>query len=171
MAKAKTVKEEVTVGTKDLVLADKLEPAILFGDDHETLETLLQKIKTEVSTIVPDISTAKGRKAITANVSRITKSKTTLDKAGKDHVAVQKELLKTISVLLSEIPDGYEKYKKELITISKKISIRPEKVDHYETWINDVYGNKVLSSSRRCDKINDLAEATNGELTLKNVTI
>ena len=96
MAKAKAVKEEVVeVGTTDLVLIDKLEPAVLFGNEHETLESLLHKIKTEVSSIVPDITTAKGRKAITANVSRITKSKTTLDKAGKDYNAAQKELLKT----------------------------------------------------------------------------
>ena len=95
MAKAKAVKEEVIeVGTTDLVLVDKLEPAVLFGNEHETLDEMLQKIKKEVSSIVPDVSTAKGRKAITANVSRITKSKTTLDKVGKDYNAAQKELLK-----------------------------------------------------------------------------
>ncbi|MBW1848839.1 MAG: hypothetical protein JRJ27_17245 [Deltaproteobacteria bacterium] len=92
MEKAATEKE---VSSTDLVLADKLEPAVLFGNEHKTLEDLLSKIKKEVSTIVPDVTTAKGRKAITANVSRITKSKTTLDKAGKDYNAAQKELLKT----------------------------------------------------------------------------
>lgn len=93
MAKAKTVEKEIP--KTDLVIATEIQPAILFGEDHQTLEDLLQSIKKEVSTIVPDITTAKGRKEITVNVSRITKSKTLLDKVGKDYNAAQKELLKT----------------------------------------------------------------------------
>ena len=91
MAKEKVEKE---IPKTDLVVATEIQPAILFGDEHETLDGLLEKIKKEVSTIVPDITTAKGRKAITANVSRITKSKTLLDKVGKEYNAAQKELLK-----------------------------------------------------------------------------
>ena len=94
MAKAKVVKEEVTVGATDLVVAENLNPAILFSDENNTLEDLLQAIEKEVSCIVPDISSAKGRKAITANVSRVTKSKTTLETLGKNHVAAEKERLK-----------------------------------------------------------------------------
>lgn len=93
MAKAKPAEKETP--KTDLVVATEIQPAILFGEDHQSLEDLLQSIKNEVSTIVPDITTAKGRKAITANVSRITKSKTLLDKVGKDYNAAQKELLKT----------------------------------------------------------------------------
>ena len=96
MAKAAT-KEKVIPKT-DLVVATEIQPAILFGEDHQTLEDLLQNIKKEVSTIVPDITTTKGRKEITANVSRITKSKTLLDKVGKEYNAVQKELLKTVLI-------------------------------------------------------------------------
>lgn len=94
MAKAKVVKEEVIVGATDLVVAENLNPAILFSDENNTLEDLLQAIEKEVSTIVPDVSTAKGRKAITVNVSRVTKSKTTLETLGKNHVAAEKERLK-----------------------------------------------------------------------------
>jgi len=79
----------------DLVIATEIQPAVLFGNNHETLEGLLQKIKKEVSSIVPDVKTAKGRKEITANVSRVTKSKTLLDKVGKEYNAAQKELLKS----------------------------------------------------------------------------
>lgn len=92
---AKAAKAEKETPKTDLVIATEIQPAILFGEDHQTLEDLLQNIKKEVSTIVPDITTAKGRKEITANVSRITKSKTLLDKVGKEYNAVQKELLKT----------------------------------------------------------------------------
>jgi len=112
MAKAKTTTQEIP--KTDLVLADKLEPAVLFGNEHETLENLLEKIKTEVSSIVPDVSTAKGRKAITANVSRVTKSKTALEKAGKDHVAAQKELLKTFDARRKHAKDFLEELQKEV---------------------------------------------------------
>lgn len=91
---AKATKEEIQVGTTDLVIAENLNPAILFSDENDTLENLLQAIEKEVSSIVPDILTAKGRKAITANVSRVTKSKTTLEAMGKNHVAAEKEKLK-----------------------------------------------------------------------------
>jgi len=92
MAKQATAEKEVP--KTDLVIATDIQPAVLFGEDHKSLEDLLKKIENEVSTIVPDVSSAKGRKAITANVSRITKSKTLLDKVGKEYNAAQKELLK-----------------------------------------------------------------------------
>lgn len=92
MAKAKAAEKETP--KTDLVIATELQPAVLFGNERETLENLLLKIKTEVSSIVPDVTTAKGRKEITANVSRVTKSKTLLDKVGKEYNAAQKELLK-----------------------------------------------------------------------------
>jgi len=97
MAKAAKIEKDIKQETPktDLIIATEIQPAILFGEDHQTLEDLLESIKKEVSTIVPDITTAKGRKAITANVSRITKSKTLLDKVGKEYNAAQKELLKT----------------------------------------------------------------------------
>lgn len=85
----------MTTQKTELVLATEIKPAVLFGNEHGTLEDLLNAIKKEVSSIAPDVTTAKGRKEITANVSRITKSKTTLDKVGKDYNAAQKELLKS----------------------------------------------------------------------------
>ena len=112
MAKAKTVEQEIP--KTDLVIADQIQPAVLFGGEHETLETLLQKIKTEVSSIVPDVSTAKGRKAITANVSRVTKSKTLLDKVGKEYNAAQKELLKAFDARRKHAFDFLEELQKEV---------------------------------------------------------
>ena len=95
MAKAKIEKEIEVVGeTTELVTAEEINPAVLFGEDRSSLDILLEKIKVNVLSIVPDVSTAKGRKAITANVSRVTKSKTTLEKIGKDYNATEKERLK-----------------------------------------------------------------------------
>jgi len=95
MAKAKIEKEIEVVGeTTELVTVEEINPAVLFGEDRASLDILLEKIKVNVLSIIPDVSTAKGRKAITANVSRVTKSKTTLEKIGKDYNATEKERLK-----------------------------------------------------------------------------
>ena len=112
MAKAKATEQEIP--KTDLVLATDIQPAVLFGNEHETLENLLQKIKVEVSSIVPDVSTAKGRKAITANVSRVTKSKTLLDKVGKEYNAAQKELLKAFDSRRKHAFDFLEDLQKEV---------------------------------------------------------
>jgi len=112
MAKAKTAEKETP--KTDLVIATEIKPAVLFGDEHKTLEDLLQNIKKEVSSIVPDVSTAKGRKEITANVSRVTKSKTLLDKVGKEYNAAQKELLKAFDSRRKHAFDFLEDLQKEI---------------------------------------------------------
>ena len=112
MAKAKKAEKEIP--KTDLVVATEIQPAVLFGDEHETLENLLEKIKKEVSTIVPDVTTAKGRKEITANVSRVTKSKTLLDKVGKEYNAAQKELLKAFDSRRKHAFDFLEALQKEV---------------------------------------------------------
>ena len=112
MAKAKAAEKEIP--KTDLVVATEIQPAVLFGNEHETLENLLLKIKKEVSTIVPDVTTAKGRKEITANVSRVTKSKTLLDKVGKEYNAAQKELLKAFDSRRKHAFDFLEALQKEV---------------------------------------------------------
>ena len=92
MAKAATVTK--VKESKDLILPEEINPVTLFGKDNESLQPILERVKKEILSIVPDVSTAKGRKAITANVSRVTSTKTALDKLGKEHVAAQKEELK-----------------------------------------------------------------------------
>jgi len=112
MAKAAKVEKEIP--KTDLVLVTEIQPAVLFGENHTTLEDLLLKIKKEVSSIVPDITTGKGRKAITANVSRITKSKTLLDKVGKEYNAAQKELLKSFDARRKHAFDFLDDLQKEV---------------------------------------------------------
>lgn len=92
MAKAATVTKEKE--STDLILPEEINPVTLFGKDNKSLQPILDRVKKEILSIVPDVSTAKGRKAITANVSRVTSTKTALDKIGKDHNAAQKAELK-----------------------------------------------------------------------------
>ena len=64
--------------------------------DGESLEPLLNKLKEDVSTLVPDVDTAKGRKEIASIAAKISKSKVYLDGLGKDMVSDMKNKCKVI---------------------------------------------------------------------------
>ncbi|MDE1907630.1 MAG: hypothetical protein KGH75_14385, partial [Rhodospirillales bacterium] len=55
------------------------------------LDELLAKIRQETATIVPDVSTAGGRKEIASLAYKVARSKTTIDEAGKSLVAEWKK--------------------------------------------------------------------------------
>ena len=76
-----------------LVLADVT--AIQVYTDGGMFEIIAQ-IREEVSGLVPDLSTAKGRKAIASMAAKVARSKTRLDALGKDltaDIAAQKALI------------------------------------------------------------------------------
>lgn len=148
MTKEKVEKEATKT---DLILATSIEPAVLFGSESKTLDVLLERIEKEVMSIVPDISTAKGRKAITANVSRVTKSKTTLEKMGKDYNAAEKEKLKAFDAqrkhAFTFLEDLQQRARKELTEwedkekdrISKSVKLIDALVNAgviSENWVN-----------------------------------
>jgi len=62
-----------------------LEPASIFVKGG--LDEILERIEEEARSVLPDVETAKGRKAIISNAARVARSKTYLDGLGKDLVA------------------------------------------------------------------------------------
>lgn len=58
-------------------------PAIVF-QSPEQLESLLGQIRNLVNTFEPDLTTSKGREAIKSLAYKVTRTKTTLDNAGKE---------------------------------------------------------------------------------------
>lgn len=68
--------------SKELIVVDSLNPIELFAGDG--MEPLLTRIETEVRSYSLDISTAAGREEVVSVAYKITRSKTTLDKMGKD---------------------------------------------------------------------------------------
>ena len=168
MAKAATAKKEdpkTEVPKTDLVLSTEIQPAILFGEDHTSLEDLLEKIKNEVSSIVPDIETAKGRKAITANVSRITKSKTLLDKVGKEYNAAQKELLKTFDArrkhAFTYLEDLQKEVRKPLTEWENKEKERIAKCEGVITAFIKASEDSDNWMNYSADELNDLLKTVN----------
>ena len=72
----------------------QLQPAELFAPGG--MNGLLERLEAEARCIAPDISTAKGRKAIASTAARIARSKTYLDGLGKDFNAKLKEQTKAV---------------------------------------------------------------------------
>lgn len=79
----------------DLVVIEKNNAMAVFtNNDH--LDPLIEAIEKEARSLVPDVTTKKGRDAIASMAHKVARSKTYIDNAGKDLVAELKALPKQI---------------------------------------------------------------------------
>lgn len=79
----------------DLVVIEKTNALTVFTS-QEQLDPLIEAIEKEARSLVPDLSTKKGRDAIASMAHKVARSKTYIDNAGKDLVAELKALPKQI---------------------------------------------------------------------------
>ena len=83
---------------QDLITIDPesmgLKPHDLFQSGGT--EDLISRIEEEARSVLPDVSTPKGRKAVASNASKVARSKTYLDGLGKELVASLKQQSKLI---------------------------------------------------------------------------
>lgn len=81
--------------TTELVVIDPKNKNELFTTPNGLVETL-QNVKSNITLVAPDTSTAKGREQIRSLAFRVTKSKTYIEKIGKEISAELKELPKIV---------------------------------------------------------------------------
>jgi len=81
--------------SNELVVIQKQDLMTVFTVT-EQLDPILEKIAKEARSVVPDVSTAKGRDAIKSMAYKVAKSRTYLDGLGKDLVTEMKELPKRV---------------------------------------------------------------------------
>lgn len=79
----------------DLVVIEKKNAMAVFTNNDQ-LDPLIEAIEKEARSLVPDVTTKKGRDAIASMAHKIARSKTYIDNAGKDLVAELKALPKQI---------------------------------------------------------------------------
>lgn len=79
----------------DLVVIEKSNAMAVFTS-NEQLDPIIEAIEKEARSLVPDVSTKKGRDAIASMAHKVARSKTYIDNAGKDLVAELKALPKQI---------------------------------------------------------------------------
>ncbi len=90
--------------SKELAIIENLE-LVPFFTKGDSVDEILDKIATEARAHVPDVSTAKGRKAITANITEVTKSKTYLEENRKKLADEYKAIPKAIDANGKKVKD------------------------------------------------------------------
>lgn len=99
--------------TTELAVIPKESALQVFSADNG-LEPFMAKIRAEIDSFVPDVTTKKGRDAIASIAFKVAKSKTYLDGVGKDLVAELKELPKRIDASRKEMRDTLDAWKEEV---------------------------------------------------------
>ncbi|MDU4796520.1 MAG: hypothetical protein E6X94_17655 [Klebsiella michiganensis] len=79
----------------ELVVIEK-KNAMAVSTNNDQLDPLIELIEKEARSLVPDVTTKKGRDAIASMAHKVARSKTYIDNAGKDLVAELKALPKQI---------------------------------------------------------------------------
>ena len=78
------------------------------------LNELLEKIRAEVATIVPDVSTVAGRKDVASTAYKVARSKTAIDDAGKELVAEWKAKSAEVDASRKKARDYLDKLRDEV---------------------------------------------------------
>ena len=90
------------------------ENALTLFTDGTGLESLLTDIRKQASSLVPDLTTAKGRKEIASVAYAVAQTKTYLDGIGKALTDEYKEIPKKIDATRKQIRDELDKLKDEV---------------------------------------------------------
>lgn len=99
--------------TQELIVIEK-ENALTVFTTTKGLDPIIEKIRKEVSSLVPDISTKKGREAIASAAAKVARSKTYLDGVGKELVDRLKEQPKLIDAERKRVRDILDALKDEI---------------------------------------------------------
>lgn len=95
--------------TNELIKPEGLNPVAIFSG--EGLDPILAKIHHEAKSLVPDLTTAKGRKEIASMANKVARSKTLLDGLGKDLVAGRKAEIKKVDEERKRMRDNLDALK------------------------------------------------------------
>lgn len=97
----------------DLITIPKESALTVFSADCG-LDPYLAKVREEIDSFVPDVTTAKGRDQIASVAYKVARSKTALDNLGKELVAELKEVPKKIDAERKRMRDLLDAWKDEV---------------------------------------------------------
>lgn len=99
------------IGHNSAAFAEQLlqEPGALFSEPETNLPALLAHLENEVLAHTPDVTTSKGRAAITKLASRMVSAKTSLDAFGKTLNEDARKQIDRVDVVRRQLRDGLDK--------------------------------------------------------------
>ncbi len=111
------------------------------------LDPIIEKIREEVTSVVSDISTAKGRDEIRSRAHKVAKSKTALDDMGKKLVAGIKEQAKAIDLERSRAWDAMEAIQHEVrAPLTEWENAEKERIAKHEADIAEIINGGQFTS-------------------------
>jgi len=96
----------------ELIVVEELNAIDVFSKGG--VDEILQKIKEQVASVVPDVETIKGRKEIASIAHKVARSKTALDDLGKSLVAERKKEIKKVDDERKKARDFLDELKAEV---------------------------------------------------------
>lgn len=103
---------DVTTTSTDLIIALPVKADVATFTDEKAFEDLYEKIVKKVGEHVPDVSTKAGRDAIASLAYKVARTKTTLDKQGKDLTEEWRKNTSKVNAIRNTISDRLEALQK-----------------------------------------------------------
>ncbi|RSV96110.1 hypothetical protein EGH52_27215, partial [Klebsiella aerogenes] len=126
----------------DLVVIEKQNAMAVFTT-KEQLDPIIEAIEKEARSLVPDVSTRKGRDAIASMAHKVARSKTYIDNAGKDLVAELKALPKQIDESRRIVRERLDALKDEVRRPLTEWEAEQERIRVEEAW-NAMYEEALV---------------------------
>lgn len=98
----------------DIAVLPPKESALQVFTAPKGLDPYLQRVRQEIDAFTPDVSTKKGRDAVASIAYKVAKSKTALDKMGKELVAELKEKPRLVDAERKRMRDMLDEWKDEV---------------------------------------------------------
>lgn len=98
----------------EIIVLPPKETALQVFSATAGLDPYLAKIKEEIDSFVPDVTTKKGRDAIASIAHKVARSKTALDNIGKELVAELKDVPKKIDAERKRMRDTLDQWKDDV---------------------------------------------------------
>ncbi|EOW0903280.1 hypothetical protein ACSAIY_000817 [Enterobacter hormaechei] len=150
----------------DLVVIEKQNAMAVFTT-KEQLDPIIEAIEKEARSLVPDVSTRKGRDAIASMAHKVARSKTYIDNAGKDLVAELKALPKQIDESRRIVRERLDALKDEVRKPLTEWEAEQERIRVEEAW-NAMHEEALVMNKMFDDQLAAQIEADHEMALLMN---
>lgn len=149
----------------EIVALPPKEQALEVFSTPKGLDPFIAKIKAEIDSFVPDVSTKKGRDAIASIAYKVAKSKTAIDNVRKDVVSDLKELPKRVDAEGKRARDlldlWRDEVRKPLTDWEDAEAARVKKHQDGISWLNDAYDVAVNRTACDLQDMKDILASCN----------
>lgn len=154
-----TIKPEVEVDRDDshaLIAVEKINALEVFNGG---MLPIIEEIHKKVAVLVPDVTTAKGRKEIASMANKIARSKTLLDDVGKNLVADWKAKAKIVDDNRKLMRDKLDALKEATrAPLTKWEEAEQARLEKFQNGLNDLIAFQTIHHGADVQMIEDIIQ-------------